>query len=417
MATYVKRTSIIFGLVAVIGFALFYKLGAVPLADPDEPRYAESAREMIERGSYMVPYFNYEPRIKKPVLHYWIICASYMLLGVSEFSARLPSALAALALLVAAFFFHAALLRHCRSRPLLPYYGIKPAVFCARQAAMPDMVLRLLYHRCRCLAFIWAGRQQDRRARNGGMRAFIFFRLLPPGPKALWGFSCLLPLPCSACGSSGICGSSKACVLAWSMPLVLLASLPWYVYIYFFVDQATMAEHVDSGDSRADFRLSSAVILILLYYYFIVLLAGPAALGFSAALGPVPAFPDACAEPAALFSGDLVCCLFLFFLPCAPSKKPQYVVMLSCVFAAWLGTVISDALRAIPGKRDTGLVVSFFAFLAVSIVGAFKGLSWLSKNQPDLIVGGMAGCLPSLCLHLLRSGLLRAAMRAAHLLR
>ncbi|MCX5900802.1 MAG: hypothetical protein NTX06_08735, partial [Proteobacteria bacterium] len=66
MASHIKRTSIVFILIALAGFALFYKLGSVPLADPDEPRYAESAREMIERGSYMVPYFNYEPRLQKP---------------------------------------------------------------------------------------------------------------------------------------------------------------------------------------------------------------------------------------------------------------------------------------------------------------------------------------------------------------
>src|SRR5262245_22431697 len=55
---------------------------------------------MLESGDYLAPHFNYQPRAQKPPLTYWLILLSYQLLGVSEFSVRLPGALAALGVLL-----------------------------------------------------------------------------------------------------------------------------------------------------------------------------------------------------------------------------------------------------------------------------------------------------------------------------
>src|SRR5271170_5401664 len=65
----------------------------MPLTDRDEVRFAEASREMIQRGDYVVPWFNGEWRFDKPVLIYWCQIASYTVFGVSDFTARLPSAL------------------------------------------------------------------------------------------------------------------------------------------------------------------------------------------------------------------------------------------------------------------------------------------------------------------------------------
>jgi len=49
----------------------------------------------MQRGDYVVPYLDGAPRLKKPVLFYWLEIASFTLLGWNETAARLPSALAA----------------------------------------------------------------------------------------------------------------------------------------------------------------------------------------------------------------------------------------------------------------------------------------------------------------------------------
>ena len=66
-----------------------------PLWDEDEPRFAAVARAMIETGDWVVPTFNGTLAVDKPVLMHWAMAASYLVFGVSEFAARLPSAIAA----------------------------------------------------------------------------------------------------------------------------------------------------------------------------------------------------------------------------------------------------------------------------------------------------------------------------------
>lgn len=79
------------------GAFLFHLAGTwlLPLVDRDEPRFAEASREMIERGDFVVPYFNNHYRFDKPPLTYWAQVASYRMFGENEFGARFPTALAA----------------------------------------------------------------------------------------------------------------------------------------------------------------------------------------------------------------------------------------------------------------------------------------------------------------------------------
>ena len=68
-------------------------LGAYSLWDMDEGVNAGCAKEMFEAGTLVVPVFNGELRSAKPVLLYWLQIISFSLGGVSEFTARLPSAI------------------------------------------------------------------------------------------------------------------------------------------------------------------------------------------------------------------------------------------------------------------------------------------------------------------------------------
>jgi 4-amino-4-deoxy-L-arabinose transferase-like glycosyltransferase len=77
----------------VIVFVYFFALGSLPLVGPDEPRYAQVAREMFERGDWITPTLGGADWFEKPVLLYWLQIVSYKLFGVSEFAARFGSAL------------------------------------------------------------------------------------------------------------------------------------------------------------------------------------------------------------------------------------------------------------------------------------------------------------------------------------
>ncbi len=72
----------------------FYGLGRAPFVGADEPRYAQVAREMYERGDAVTPTLGGHTWFEKPALVYWAAMAGYKLFGVAEWAARLGAALA-----------------------------------------------------------------------------------------------------------------------------------------------------------------------------------------------------------------------------------------------------------------------------------------------------------------------------------
>jgi 4-amino-4-deoxy-L-arabinose transferase-like glycosyltransferase len=83
----------------------FILLGSRALNEPDEGRYAEIGREMIESGNWLVPHFWYVPHLDKPPLTYWAVAVSIKCFGQNEWAVRLPLALAALSGVLAAWSF------------------------------------------------------------------------------------------------------------------------------------------------------------------------------------------------------------------------------------------------------------------------------------------------------------------------
>jgi 4-amino-4-deoxy-L-arabinose transferase-like glycosyltransferase len=100
--------SIWYDVAAIVGLAsgiFFFHLGSYGLWEPDEARYAEIAREMLQSGNAIVPHLNYVAYVEKPPLLYWLTTLSFWIFGISEFSARLPVAMSAIAGVLATYCF------------------------------------------------------------------------------------------------------------------------------------------------------------------------------------------------------------------------------------------------------------------------------------------------------------------------
>jgi 4-amino-4-deoxy-L-arabinose transferase-like glycosyltransferase len=85
-------------LLALVLALLAFRLGAVPLLGPDEPRYTRVAVEMHRAGEWVRPTLQGEPWLEKTPLFYWLAGGAFSLLGETEAAARVPSVLAALLL-------------------------------------------------------------------------------------------------------------------------------------------------------------------------------------------------------------------------------------------------------------------------------------------------------------------------------
>jgi 4-amino-4-deoxy-L-arabinose transferase-like glycosyltransferase len=79
-------------LVLLLPAVLLYPSRGFHLLEPDEGRYAQIPREMLERGEWVVPTLQGEPYLDKPPLLYWLVALSYRVLGVSPEAARLVPA-------------------------------------------------------------------------------------------------------------------------------------------------------------------------------------------------------------------------------------------------------------------------------------------------------------------------------------
>ncbi|HVF23942.1 MAG TPA: glycosyltransferase family 39 protein, partial [Pyrinomonadaceae bacterium] len=83
-------------LFVVICIFYFYGLGRLPLLGPDEPRYAQVAREMFLRGDLITPTLGGHTWFEKPALLYWLMMASFKIFGAGEWGARFGSAVSGL---------------------------------------------------------------------------------------------------------------------------------------------------------------------------------------------------------------------------------------------------------------------------------------------------------------------------------
>ncbi len=237
-----KKLAGFIGILLVLSYIfLFSGLGSYSLKEPDEGRYAEIPREMVESGDYTVPRLNDVRYFEKPPLLYWTVALSYKIFGISEWSFRFPNALAAALSVFSLFFFvrrwaddFAAFLG---SLVLLSSFGF----FAMARIVTTDMVLTFWlflsllcfysYYRERSAAFLW------------GFYAAMALATLTKGPVA----------PVLLCAAILIflfmerdLAFIKEMKLVRGIALYCIIAAPWFIVIsirekeffnFFFVDQ------------------------------------------------------------------------------------------------------------------------------------------------------------------------------------
>jgi 4-amino-4-deoxy-L-arabinose transferase-like glycosyltransferase len=174
------RTDVLL-LAGFCAFLFFYGLGQFGLVGADEPRYAQVAREMLQRRDWITPVLGGQPWLEKPPLYYWQAMLAYSLYGVSDAAARAPSALNATLLVIAVYIF----LRRFRSGVELD--GALIAASCAgvigyARAAGTDMALASAFS----IAMLswWGWHESGKRAYLAAFYLFMALGTLAKGPVA-----------------------------------------------------------------------------------------------------------------------------------------------------------------------------------------------------------------------------------------
>ncbi|MGH7754625.1 MAG: ArnT family glycosyltransferase, partial [Gemmatimonadales bacterium] len=91
-------------LVTLAALALFtYGLGVGTLWDQDEPKYVQVAREILETGDLFTLRLDGQPWFVHPPLFMWLQAITGILIGFTEFAARIWSAISGAAIVAATF--------------------------------------------------------------------------------------------------------------------------------------------------------------------------------------------------------------------------------------------------------------------------------------------------------------------------
>jgi len=226
--THLSGKTALLGLLVFACALFFVGLGSTGLFDADEPAYAGAAREMLERGDWVTPYFNGQPRFDKPILFYWLTLLSYRVFGITEFAVRFWSALAGVGLVV--LLWRAARRRMGDEAALWTGVAFSANLLTAllARAAVTDMLLTF-FVTAAILAGLTAVEQPDPANRwpARGMWAAMALAALVKGPVGL-------VVPAMALGGCLVVlrevRAGLRHLVPWEGPvLFLLIAAPWYV--------------------------------------------------------------------------------------------------------------------------------------------------------------------------------------------
>ena len=215
-------------MVAVAGILFFAGLGRLPLLEPDEGRNAEVAREMLTSGDLITPHFNTLVYLDKPVVYFWLVAGSFRLWGVTEWAARFPSALMALATMLLTWFLARRMLGGVAGARAAVVLATTPLVLAFSRLVIFDMALAFLV--TTAMASFWFAAVSD--FRRPWLDVILFAAMgLATITKGPVGF--LLPL-LSILAYQAACGQlSELKRLRWGLGLVvfLAAALPWFIAV------------------------------------------------------------------------------------------------------------------------------------------------------------------------------------------
>jgi len=352
------KRSILILLFAVLAVLWFGNLDYRKLVRPDEGRYAEIPREMVATGDWVTPRLDGFAYLQKPPLQYWATAIAYEAFGVSEWTARLWTALTGLAAVFATWFAGRRLLGKAAGEfgalALLasPYFVVMSGVNTLDTGVS-------LFLSGAVFAYLLSRRAATRAAERGWMILAWAAMALAVLSKGLIGV--VLPLGTLVAYAIWHRQSAAIARLHWLPGLTVFGAItaPWFVlaaranpeFLEFFF----LHEHFQRFTSTVHNRAGPV-------WYFVPVLLLAVAPWIGAAAGGVAQAWRARPERGAVSTRRFLlfwCVIVFAFFSVSQSKLPAYLLPIVPALALLAG----DALASGNGRRSTfGLAVAAMVF-------------------------------------------------------
>jgi len=382
---------------AVIGATYVGTLGRYALSDPDEARYTEIPREMVESGDYVTPRLNYLKYFEKPPLVYWLNALAFRIFGLDEFVARLwPVVFAFLGMAVA----------YALGRSIYdPWVGglavavlaASPYYFGLSEFLTLDMPLSGLMNVA--LGAFWLAYARPARRRAWLLTFYVVTALavLTKGPVAavLHGGIVVLFLLLR-----GEWRALRWAVSPLGIAVFLVVTLPWFVlvslrnpeFVHFFVVKQHLARYLDPREHHQP-----------VWLYVPILVGGMLPWTLYAAYAPGPLW-QALRRLLTLrvSAGTLylvVWSVVIFgFFTASGSKLGTYILPMICPAAVLLARFMRGLLDAgrIDVQRRTA--VSVIVFAAVAFAGGLIADELLDDWRSEIVLAALRFATPIILL-------------------
>lgn len=226
-ATRIRRYAPYLVWALLLFIVLFWRLGAPSFWDPDEAHYAETTRELLERGDWLAPYYNQQPFFDKPIFFHVLQALPMGILGPTEFAARLVPALAALALILTTYWLGTVMVSEDVGFLAALLLTISPGVFgLSRYAILDTLFTAWLFGG---VSLLTVAALEDRPRLQYPGYVLLAFATLTKGPLAiaLSGLAFLFAIAVSADARRRLLS------LRWLFGLVIVIALaaPWFAYM------------------------------------------------------------------------------------------------------------------------------------------------------------------------------------------
>lgn len=354
-------------LLLVFGVAFFQFLGKIPLLEPDEGRYAEVPREMLERGDFITPLLNYTKYFEKPPLHYWLNALSFKLFGQNEFAARFPGAL--MGLLTVLLTYHVGRKLFGRRAGLFAALILGTATGFLVQARIDITDMTLTCTLTATLAFFLLAARDDEPRKGLYYHLFYLCAALATLAKGLIGFVLPGAIIFWYLLLTRRWRLVKEMRLVTGMPLFLIVGAPWFILVslrnpefarFFFIH-----EHFERFLTKVHGRYEP-------FWFFVPVLAGtmlPWSFFIPAAFKGVWRERRTTAGESRLYLALWAVLIFLFFSD-SDSKLVPYILPVFPALALLMGEAFARASEIIerPMKSAGYAVAGTLTILGVGAI-------------------------------------------------
>ena len=369
----IRRIDSYFWIIAFIAATImFFHLGAIPLLDPDEPVYAETPKEMIAFNDFLSPRIYGEYWYDKPPMYYWLVAGAFKVFGISEFSARFPTACLGIAGVLALYLYGCELFNKRAAMVGALVLATSVEYFYLGKAAVTDITLNF----CLTLALLSFFTK-----RYYLMYIFSGLATVTKGPVGFLFPGIIIFLYLAATNRLRMLKDMK---IPSGIILFVITGLPWYLFMY-NVHGSAFIETFLGFHNITRFTSPEHPELVVWYYFIPVLVLGffPWTAILLQSVWASLTQSNQNDFKTLLFLNIWAAFIFVFF-SISQTKLVSYILPMFPPLALIAGWYIDRVWAA--RQRNIAWAAAFFILSVLIIIGMFFGLKQLPVLSDGIMV-------------------------------